>query len=91
MGGTKKGKKGPPIPGGANVTVSGSFPVTKVTSTPQVIPTAFTLQSFTLSLTAANNLLVALANAVNNAALKKAKKGGGKKGGGGGKGGGKGA
>jgi len=90
MGGTKKkGKKGPPIPGGANVTVSGSFPVTEVKSAPVVSPTAFTLQSFTLSLTPANNLLVALANAINNADVKDAKhggkKGGGSKGGGGGK------
>ena len=82
MGGTtKKGKKGPPIPGGANITASGSFPVTEVKSAPQVSPTAFTVQSFTLSLTAANNLLVALANAINNAAIK-GKKTGGKKGGG---------
>jgi len=39
----------------------------------------------TMSLTDANNLLVAVANAINNAAGKKSKTGGGKKGKGGGK------
>jgi hypothetical protein len=85
VGGTKKGKKGPPIPSGANVTVSGNFPVSQVKSNPQVSPTAFTLQKFTMSLTTANDLLVALSNAINNAAVKKSKTGGGKNDGKGGK------
>ncbi len=73
MGGKKK--KGPPVPKGANVTVTGSFPLTKVKSSPQVSPTAFTLQNFTLSLAAANSMVVALSNAINNRAVKKAKTG----------------
>ncbi len=73
MGGfksTSKGKKGkgPVVPGGANVT----FKENNVSF------------CMTMNLTDANSLLVALANAINNAATKKSKTGGGK-----GKGGGK--
>jgi hypothetical protein len=78
VGSKKLGKKGPPVPGGSNVTVTGSFPMT--VNAPTVSPNKFTMQSFTMNLTTANNLLVALSNAINNAAVKKSKTGGGKKG-----------
>jgi len=68
MGATKSKGKGPGVPSGASVT----FCVNNVSF------------CMTMSLTDANNLLVALANAINNAATKKAKTGGGKGGKGGG-------
>jgi hypothetical protein len=74
MGGLTKGKKNPPVPPGANVTVTGSFPMT--VNAPLVKPNQFTMQSFTMSLTTANQLLVALNSAINNVAVGKSKTGG---------------
>jgi hypothetical protein len=73
--GAPKTKSGPPAKGGT----------TGKGKNQPVVPSQNVTFCVTMSLVDANNLLVAVANAINNAAAKGAKTGGGKKGKGGGK------